>query len=95
MKIPDLFIQLYLVEGERECCYLEDLHWAWKVFVLETGVQEPENWLRDLVLDHEVALEQPARGKTWRGWRVQGLALNSETAKRYNRYRLERMGVGT
>jgi hypothetical protein len=95
MKIAALFIQLYLVKGPNEHCHLEDLAWAWKVFVVETGVQEPESWLRDLVLEHNIILEEPPKGQSWRGWRVEGVALNPEMVARHSRYRLERMGIGT
>lgn len=93
MKVAALFVHLYLEEGPDECCQLEDLRWAWKRFMLETGIQEPESWLRDLVLDHGVVLEEPPRGKTWRGWRVKGVGFNAETAFRYSSFRLERMGL--
>lgn len=95
MKIAALFVDLYMVKGPNEHCHLEDLAWAWKAFMMETGISPPEDWLRTLILEHGVVLQEPAPGQVWRGWRVDGLALNPETAKRYNRYRLERMGVGT
>ena len=93
MKIAALFVQLYLVEGPTKSCYTTDLAWAWGVFIAETGVQEPESWLRDLVLEHDVALEEPAKGQAWRGWTVKGVALNPEMAGRHAKYRLERMGL--
>jgi hypothetical protein len=93
MKVAALFVELYLVEGPNEYCHLEDLRWAWKVFMKETGVQEPESWLRDLVLEHKAILEEPAKGQSWRGWRVRGLGLNPEMARRHARFRLERIGL--
>jgi hypothetical protein len=93
VKIPDLFIELYMVKGPAQHCYLEDLRWAWKVFVMETGVQAPEDWLRCLVLDHHVSLEEPAPWQSWRGWQVKGLALNAGMLQRHNRYRMERIGL--
>jgi hypothetical protein len=47
MKIAELFIELYLVKGSNEHCYVQDLAWAWKVFTVETGMPAPETWLRD------------------------------------------------
>jgi hypothetical protein len=93
MKISELFIELYFVKGSKEHCYVQDLAWAWKVFTVETGVQAPETWLRDLVLDHGIELEEPAKGQPWRGWHVKGLALNAGMAKRYAKWRLERIGT--
>jgi hypothetical protein len=95
VKIPDLFIELYLVKGAGRECYLYDLVWAWKLFTAETGVQAPEDWLRALILCHGVVLKEPAPGQTWRGWRVQGLALNPPTLLRYTKHRLERIGLCT
>jgi hypothetical protein len=93
MKIPTLFVQLYLLKGSGQHCYVEDLRWAWQVFVEETGVQPPESWLCDLILEHGAIIEEPAKGKTWRGWQVRGLALNPKTAERFNLYRLEKLGL--
>ena len=92
MKIPALFVQLYLLKGSDQHCYLEDLRWAWQLFVEETGVQPPESWLFDLILEHGAIIEEPAKGKAWRGWQVRGLALNPKTAARHNRFRVERLG---
>jgi hypothetical protein len=93
VKISDLFIQLYLVKGPGLKCYLEDLAWAWQLFVAETGVQPPESWLRELVLEHGAIIQESAEGKAWRGWQVRGLALNPETAARHNRFRVDRLGL--
>jgi hypothetical protein len=95
MKVAALFVRLYLQEGANEQCCLEDLRWAWKRFMLETGIQEPESWLRDLVLDHGAILEEPPSGKTWRGWRVRGLTLNPQMAQWHANWRLERIGMET
>jgi hypothetical protein len=93
MKAAALFVQLYLVEGPAASCRLEDLRWAWRLFMAETGVQEPESWLRDLVLDHGAVLEEPPRGQARRGWAVRGLGLNPAMTARHAKSRLERIGL--
>ena len=79
--------------GADEFTYAGDLAWAWREFTKETGVAAPADWLRLLKLEHGVEAGEPDRGRTWRGWRLRGIALNPEYAARFDAYRLERLSV--
>jgi len=93
MKICALFVKTCAVTDPGVFAYAGDLAWAWGEFAAETGVPAPADWLRLLKIEHGVEAGEPDRGRTWRGWRLRGIALNPEYAARFSAYRLDRLGV--
>lgn len=94
MRISACFVAHCAVTGPACHAFVADLEWAWGEFTKETGVATPDDWLRQLYLEHGVIVEEPDPGRYWRGWRVRGIALNREYADRFASYRVARLGFG-